>query len=493
MSSWGRRLHAEHAIVLIVIGGAMIRFATLGSQGYWFDEHATVARIDGSVSGLLQGILDAESNPPLYYLVAQGWSKLFGLGEVGLRSLSAIAGTATIPVVYMAGLALGSRRAGLFAAALTATSPFMIWYSQEARSYALFALFASIAFLAFVQTLQDRDERWLWGWAIASILACSTHYFGFILAGIEGAWLLWQMIGRRIEVALSVGAVSAAAIPLALMALVQRNHVSWIPALDSGDRLLQIPQHLVTGLSSPWAFLPILTVALVLGVVGYTFARPEPEALRVAMIPGAVALIAIAIPIAALVAGDDYLISRNLIGTWGPFVIALGALLAATAVRGVGTVAVTALCVLGATLAIWNAATPAAGRPDWDSVVAGLGPADAPRLIEYRSSLMAPLADQVPNSHVPTPGDRPVVSEIDTVDLRPIRNYSVGPCWWVGLCGGKAVLGPPGTFAYPIPSSFRLIDQGQTSQFSYRRYQAPRMVRLPPVEGPFPRMVVQGP
>src|SRR5438876_576650 len=78
--------------------------------------------------------------PPFYYMLAWGWAKLFGTGEVGLRSLSALAGTLTIPAAYAAGRALSSRRAGLIAAALFAVNPLLVWYSQEARAYALLAL-----------------------------------------------------------------------------------------------------------------------------------------------------------------------------------------------------------------------------------------------------------------------------------------------------------------------------------------------------------------
>ncbi len=479
---------SQYAIVAIVAAGAIIRFATLDSQGYWFDEYQSVATISQGLSGMLSRILTAESNPPLYYLAAEGWTKVFGAGEFGLRSLSAVAGTATIVVAYMTGLALGSRRAGLFAGALTATSPFMIWYSQEARSYALFALFASLAFLAFVNVVQGRDRKWLWAWAIASILAFGTHYFGFLLTGIEAIWLLWRMRERRTEIALSIGVVAAAAVPLIPLAAAQRGRAPWIPALSRSDRLLQVPQHLVTGLNSPWEFLPPLAIALVIAVVIYALARPDPGGLRIAVIPGIVALVAIAIP---MVAGNDYLLTRNLIGTWGPFVVALGALLAAPRVHAVGTAAVISLCLLGATLAIWNAATPAAGRPDWDPLVAGLGPATAPRLIEYQSPLMAPLVDEVPHSRVPTPGNRPVVREIDTVALRMRPNYSVGPCWWVGFCGGKPILGPAGTFDYPVPAAFKLVDEGQTPLFAFRRYVAARPAELPPVPGPFPHVIVQ--
>ena len=54
-----------------------------------------------------------------------------------MRLPSLIAGTATIPLVYLLGVRTLGRTAGLIAAAVIALSPFMIYYSVEARAYAL--------------------------------------------------------------------------------------------------------------------------------------------------------------------------------------------------------------------------------------------------------------------------------------------------------------------------------------------------------------------
>ena len=101
------------------------------------------------IGGGIGLIPQTESTPPLYYSVAWAWARVFGYGEVGLRSLSALAGVALIPVVYGAGAKLVSRRAGVIVAALAACSPLLIWYSQEARSYELLALLTGVSLLAF--------------------------------------------------------------------------------------------------------------------------------------------------------------------------------------------------------------------------------------------------------------------------------------------------------------------------------------------------------
>ena len=64
--------------------GTAVRFATLGLQSYHHDEVITVARvIPGSFTDMLHEVKHSESNPPLYYVLAWGWAKVFGTGETG--------------------------------------------------------------------------------------------------------------------------------------------------------------------------------------------------------------------------------------------------------------------------------------------------------------------------------------------------------------------------------------------------------------------------
>ncbi len=112
-----RRLHtltlapsrngALWALALLTALGAAMRFASLDVQSYHHDEVITAMRvIPGSFSDMLHAVKNSESNPPLYYVLAWGWAKAFGTHEVGLRSLSALLGTATVPLAYCIGAEL---------------------------------------------------------------------------------------------------------------------------------------------------------------------------------------------------------------------------------------------------------------------------------------------------------------------------------------------------------------------------------------------------
>ena len=150
-----------YALVAITAVGAIVRFATLGVQSYDHDEAVTAAGVlHPSLFSTLSQVAHGERSPPLYYVLAWLWSRPFGTGEVGLRSLSALFGTLTIPLTYLAAAVLTRRSsAATIAAALVALNPYLVWYSQEARSYALMVLFATAALYYFARSLDDPSPR----------------------------------------------------------------------------------------------------------------------------------------------------------------------------------------------------------------------------------------------------------------------------------------------------------------------------------------------
>ena len=95
-----RRLtRVQLALLAIVSAGAAVRFATLDLQSFWLDEGVTVGRLlRNDFGGMLGQVPASEQTPPLYYVLAWLWTRPFGTGEGGVRSLSALLGTATIPL-----------------------------------------------------------------------------------------------------------------------------------------------------------------------------------------------------------------------------------------------------------------------------------------------------------------------------------------------------------------------------------------------------------
>jgi len=479
-----REFASRHALLLIVAVAALARFATLGTPAYWYDEYHTVTTINDTFLGMLRTVRDVEISPPLYFVVAWGWQKVFGSGEVTLRFLSAMLGTATVPVAYAAARELASRRAGLYAAALTATSPLLIWYSQEIRTYPLLVFLSALSFMFFVNSLNREEPRWLWAWALASSLALATHYFAVMLVVPEAAWLLLRA-RPRVKVLLASAGAACAGLALLPFYAAQQGHPFdpgwWIAEyLDRLDRLLAVPQHFVAGLSVPWPALPALVGGGLVAAVAYALIRADGRSRRAFAVAGGVGLAGMLLATVPSFLGEDYVVTRNMLELWVPLAVAVAVALGARAVGFLGPAVVVALCAVGLALSIWNTATPEARRLDWDDVARAIGQPRQERVIVAPGAFAGTsLSLELAGAHLAKPGGNVVASELVLLWLRPVHSYAVGPrpCYWGPVCGGIdwAQRGP----GFGPPQQFKLIGQGSTPRVTYRIYRTARPVRLP--------------
>src|SRR5215207_2125546 len=124
----------------IVLLAALLRIPTLGSASLWVDEGHTYAAVRGSLGEMFRRIVDDEATPPLSFVVEWLAVRVTGTSEFALRLPSALLGLAAVPAMYVLVRDHAGRRAGLFAAALTATNPMLIWHAQDARAYALLVI-----------------------------------------------------------------------------------------------------------------------------------------------------------------------------------------------------------------------------------------------------------------------------------------------------------------------------------------------------------------
>lgn len=132
----------------------------------------------------------AEISPPLYFMAAWLTTQLGHAAEL-VRGPSVLAGALSIPVIYLLGQRTVGRRAALVAAALTALSPFMIYYSAEARPYALMMLLVMVSTLAMLAAVDDGRARWWVMYAVASCAAVYAHYTCVFVLGAQVVWLIW--------------------------------------------------------------------------------------------------------------------------------------------------------------------------------------------------------------------------------------------------------------------------------------------------------------
>ena len=135
-------------------------------------------------------IQHAEITPPLYFLASWLTTRV-SHARAWLRLPSLIAGAITIPLVYLLGNRLLGRATALVATALTALSPFMIYYSAEARSYALMMALVLGSTLSMLLAVDTAGHVGGSLYAACSCAAFFTHYTSAFVLAAQFVWLLW--------------------------------------------------------------------------------------------------------------------------------------------------------------------------------------------------------------------------------------------------------------------------------------------------------------
>lgn len=132
-----------------------------------------------------------DPHPPLYYLVQ--WI-ITGFGqsrdEIGWRLLPLICGVLTVYVVWLASEEIADTSSSFLSGLVLATSPYLIYYSQDARPFALMILFSSVSTWLTLTMLQEpaRTARWV-GWAITSLLGMYSGYAYFMILATQLGFL----------------------------------------------------------------------------------------------------------------------------------------------------------------------------------------------------------------------------------------------------------------------------------------------------------------
>lgn len=418
-------------LAAITVVAALLRLTTLGSQSLWFDEAFTAVRtLHPSLGATLSSMVHTENSPFLWYVLEWLDYRLLGDGAFALRLPSALVGIATVPVAWGIGRELAGRRAANLCALLVAVGPLFVWYSQEARVYALFAFLGALATWTFLRLLRLADRRSAVWFALVAALCLMTHYFAVFLLAPMCVWLLAERRLRRFApwVVGAIVVVGGALIPLLLA---QGGHYTqWIGRWTLGERVLAIAQYWLLGESgAPLGRGIELLVALpVLIGAGLWLLRAlrrppdvSPRELRGARTALLICGPAILAPIVLALVGIDYLTPRNLIAALIPFTALVAVMLASprTGLPGLACAVGTVLALLAITLDV--DLSPRLQRGDWHGLASALGPAGAERAITATHLATTPLQYYMSPLDVLPRGRRVTVSEIDEVGYAPIR------------------------------------------------------------------------
>jgi hypothetical protein len=201
---------AAVAVGLVTLLGLALRLIHL-DKTFVGDELSTLYVIKGHslLDSMRMVSSDAEISPPLYFALAWLFTKLSSVPEMA-RLPALLAGTISIPLIYMVGRRAISRTAGVIAAVVMALNPFMIFYSTDARAYTVAIALLLGSTLALLLAVQDGRRRWWVAYAAMTCLCMYAHYTTAFVLGAQLLWLLWaHREAWRAALAANVGAAVA--------------------------------------------------------------------------------------------------------------------------------------------------------------------------------------------------------------------------------------------------------------------------------------------
>ena len=246
--SWRQHLGILLPILLVYLALACYR---IDYQSLWLDEVFSIRDATSLERGWKKG------QGPLSFIILHFWMSL-GASEAVLRSLSVFMGFVAVCLFYVMSLTLHSQRATIFGTLLFATSPFLIWYSQEVRYINLMLAMALFAMYAFWQCTTHQSQRWWLIYLVSSVLAVFSFVVTIFLSVVQGLYLL-SSPSRRALLRKWLLCQMLVAILFVCWALATGNHFQPLltEATDNGQQTLSIdPKRLSSGTSK--AFTPMM-------------------------------------------------------------------------------------------------------------------------------------------------------------------------------------------------------------------------------------------
>lgn len=176
-------------IILILLIGVLLRVISL-DQSLWFDEAGNIIHAQRtSLEYYLTKYLLGDFHPPLWFAILWLWTHSVGSSVFLIRLLPVIFGSLTIFITYLIGKNF-SKNIGFITALMLTTSPLHIYYSQEARPYALAAMSVTLCFY-FLIRLIDKKKYALIGYAFSASLVLYSSYVAYFIFPAQFLYLIF--------------------------------------------------------------------------------------------------------------------------------------------------------------------------------------------------------------------------------------------------------------------------------------------------------------
>jgi mannosyltransferase len=179
-------LSPKFLLPLIIIACA-VSLWSLFSQSIRLDEAQSIWVSSKPLQTVIE-ITAADVHVPLYGTLLHFWMQIFGNSIVAARALSMLFFLLTLPVLYAVVKESSNKQIALLTLALFTLSPFIMWYTSEARMYTLFTLVTSLNHLFFLRMVRSNAVEGKLGYFTTLILGFYTHYFFVFLVATQAIY-----------------------------------------------------------------------------------------------------------------------------------------------------------------------------------------------------------------------------------------------------------------------------------------------------------------
>lgn len=167
-------------MILLIGLSIVVNYLTVSNQSIRLDESQSLWAATKSVNEIFTWT-SQDVHVPLYNLLLHFWIQIFGVSIVVARWLSYVFFIITLPVLYLAFRQVSNHRVSLLAVTIFALSPFILWYSDEARMYTLFAFSTGLNHFYFIKFYNSNAKNGKLGYFLTTLLGLYSHYFFIFL------------------------------------------------------------------------------------------------------------------------------------------------------------------------------------------------------------------------------------------------------------------------------------------------------------------------
>ncbi|MBI2721074.1 MAG: glycosyltransferase family 39 protein [Bacteroidetes bacterium] len=191
-------------IASIFIVNFLFKLIYIASPCLWYDE--IISAKDTLLDfGHIKHEAEWDKNPPFYHYLLWMWSKLFGISEIGLRSMSVFFSSLTAILIFIFVFKISTKVNALLAVAIFTFHPYLYYFGQEARCYSLLIFLITLNLLVIYNLATKQRLTTALFLGVLNFLIFYTHYVAGLILAFQFLYMTFVFRKKLIYILLIYG------------------------------------------------------------------------------------------------------------------------------------------------------------------------------------------------------------------------------------------------------------------------------------------------